>query len=255
LNSQIHKVRDGLTSLHVSTFLAECGYQFAGALLNIPSVLQSRPVLRESAFQPSADDLIWISTRLPLHETAKTATTGQKRRLRIIDRSESPLENRILSSFEPYFETCCRTRISLSQSVPLAKEAHTYRICDFQEFSGGILTQHGAIETRLRPPQADRLAIGYLFSLPPQEGLGRLIAAFSTGGTETLIFGQLLSTAFRERVKTILRTGEARLLIARFSVPEYVPTPLLAFPRHELAAKLIADQPLVLEPAAIPLSV
>lgn len=118
LHSQIHKVRDGLVSVYISALLTECGYSFGGALLNVPSGIRSLPTVRDSPFAERSDDVVWISTRLPLHEAPQPpADDSRKRRLRIIDRSESPLEKRILASFEPYFETCCRTRIALSRSL------------------------------------------------------------------------------------------------------------------------------------------
>lgn len=244
LYSQMHKVRDGLALVQISSLLTECGFRFSGAILNVPSSLPSPPSLRHSDFRPAADDLVWIPTRLPLEEFPVAAPEKRPRRLRIIDRSGSPLEKRILAGFAPYFTTCRRTRIALSNAISLDKQSHTYRVCDFQEFSGGLLTRHGAVANRLLPARADRMTIGYLIALPPQEGLGRLVAAFGPGGTETLIFSHLLSTLFRENVLRVIRNDAPAFLMVKFFMPQYVPAPLLAFTPQELAAKLITDQTL-----------
>ena len=215
---------------------------FGGALLNVPSAIRSSSTVRDSPLAELSDTVIWISTRLPLHEKSKDTNAGTGRR--VIDISESELEKRVLAGFEPYFETCSRTRIALSTAIALDTYARPYRICNFNEFKGGLLTKHGSAESRLRAPHADRSTIGYLVALPPQEGLGRLIAAFGPGGTETLLFGLLLATEFRERIKEILRHPKPRLFLARFFVPEYVPSPLLSYPRDELGAVVLADQAL-----------
>jgi hypothetical protein len=83
-----------------------------------------------------------------------------------------------------------------------------------------------------------------LVALPPQQGLGRLIAGFGPGGTESLIFGYILATQFRERICQIIQSTEPRLFLIKFFVPAYVPSPLLTYPSSELEVKLLADQPL-----------
>src|SRR5579872_363772 len=96
LRSQIHKVRDGLASVYIATFLAECGYRFGGVLLNVPRRILSKMSeldLTVSPLQAGPDDLIWIPTRLPINEIPRAARSGRKERLRIIDRSETPFED------------------------------------------------------------------------------------------------------------------------------------------------------------------
>jgi hypothetical protein len=242
LHSQVHKVRDGLAGAYISSLLTDFKYRFGGTLINVPSKIRSRPSLEESTFRGRCEDLVWIPTRLPFHEAPQELPVEiRPRRLRSIDRSETTFENRILTSFKPYLATCSRVRVKLSDAVCLPDSARAYRVCDFQEFSGGVLTQHGSVETRLRPPRNKRQTIGYLVALPPQDGLGRLIAAFGLGGTETLLFHHLLTTEYRERVKAIVESAEPRLFISKFVVPEYVPVPLLDYSRDDLAPAVLAD--------------
>jgi hypothetical protein len=242
LHSQIHKVRDGLAGVYASSLLIDLRYRFAGTLLNVPSNIRSRPSLEESGLRAHDEDLIWIPTRLPFHEAPQQLPAEiRPRRLRNIDRSETKFEKQIMRSFEPYLETCSRIRVKLSAAVRLPSSALAYRVCDFQEFSGGLLTRHGASETRLRAPRRKRLTIGYLLALPSQEGLGQLVAAFGPGGTETLLFHYLLTTEYREKLRAILNAVEPRLFVSSFVVPDYVPVPLLHYSRTDLTPTVLAD--------------
>jgi hypothetical protein len=58
---------------------------------------------------------------------------------------------------------------------------------------------------------------------------------------ETLVFTQLLVTELRARTTEIVKCEEPRLLLVKFSMPEYVPMPLLAYPPCEINPAVLAD--------------
>jgi hypothetical protein len=233
LHSQAHKIRGGSAGLYISTFLSETGLRFDGILTNVPSRLRPPQTGSNWDTQDSRRAVVWIPTRPPLDDS-----NSQRR---IIDRSEDEFERRILRSSRPYFDTCSRTKVVLSERIDLSHPADAYRACQFQEFKGGVLTNHGVGETRLYPASEHRIAVGYLIALAPKDGLGRLIAAFGSGGMETLVFTQLLVTELRTRTLEIVKCEEPRLLLVKFSMPEYVPMPLLAYPPYEINARVLAD--------------
>lgn len=235
LCSQVHKVRGGLASVHVSAFLAGLGYGFSSTLINVPSRIQS-PTPEGTFTTDASRSIVWIPMRVPLDDKAPQR--------RVIDRSESLFQKKVLESFRPYFEVCCRKRITLKKGVALIHPADAFRACVFQEFNGGVLTHHGTGNSRLYKATAGRMTVGYVLALAPQDGIGRLIAAFGSGGTETLLLSHLLTTEFRECTASIVNGDEPRLLMVQFSLPEHVPAPLLSNSTAELNPSILTDQPL-----------
>lgn len=221
--SQIHRTRDGLAHLEISAFLAAKGISYAGAILNIPKYVQ--PTLancgHRSALKLEPNDLVLLATRPPLDDP-RPAGKGRRERRRV-DRSETPLERELFSALLPFFARCDRGTIELADNLTCDNRfAARFRKIKFQENQGGYVRQTKS--WKHEEFKQGRLGVGYLVVVPPtRESRFRIIALFSSGGTETLWTALLVAREHRDLLERALLVEEPVLWQIPFLWPDIAP--------------------------------
>jgi hypothetical protein len=222
---RLHQLRDGDAFIELAAVLHKRGYEYGGLILNYPAASSTQTTTVDTSFL-TASDLLVLTTRPPLHDAVRQLKNP-------ILRSYTSLEQRVLAAFDAYFEVCARDQIKLAG--PLAKKL----AADVADRSVIEFTQHrGARYSRLRkyedfekwhqgPPERTS---AYLIYTPPlwQDG-PPLLATFSIGGPESLLWAYLLRTRFQAYVAL----EAPRFVMAEIHLQER-PSPLhtLAFADH-----------------------
>jgi hypothetical protein len=244
--TQIHKIRDGLAHVLLSTKLTEWGYRFSGVYLNIPKYIHDHICkegkLIDKEIPIGEGDLVLHSTRPPLDDWRADANGKEvdywelpevpddKIQIdqvvrRPLDPSYTPIERCILRSLRRVFRNCDRGIITLSDRVQPDiddNRVQEFRSIQFYEFQGGRV--RWLLGKRERKPEEPNLTVGYLISIPKVDGDSfRLLVSFGAGGTETLWFTTLLREVYPDILRQALESKEEKLWILPFLVPDFAP--------------------------------
>jgi hypothetical protein len=223
--SQIHRIRDGLSFLTLAPALFEAGYQYGGAILNIPAAEAQGNAWSANA-EYGTGDVLLFATRPPLDDPQ-----NPKKGDRWIDRSRYATEQVVFKAFkENLLEHCSRTKITLKADLSCRpKNATIFRSIEFSTKQGGqIAALRGERLAPWRsstPPTGADYAAGYLLSIPNVgEQKFRLLAAFSSGGTETLWWSWLLMHRHRKLLSDALAAKKRTVWLGLFAIPKMAPT-------------------------------
>ena len=198
----LHKIRDGAAFAEILALLSKGGYDYRELQLNVARGSRRRPIQRSA-------DLLVMVTRPPLDEDVKKP----------IQRSNSQLENAVMSVIRPYFEKCSRNHIML-QSCTARLLKH-----DFSDHAEIVFQQYAdwAWYKRLRGMAKDlddsnpRTAAFLVFIPKRSPSLPALLAIFGMGGNDTLLWARLLRERYFDNVLEILRSETAHFLMAELS--------------------------------------
>lgn len=187
-------IRDGGPHLELAAALTGLGFVYQGMIFNFPGSDSKK--IEERA----GGAMLCIATRPELEpptiKPIKTSGTG--------------LEQHVFGRLGDVFLECTRGAVHFTptwaRQLPPDWAA--------MEFTTGSYAhlKHGSKE---RPQTA-----GYLVFLPnsvPQDQ--SILASFSLGATETLIFNYLIRTRYASVLKDLLSSKTNRLLVGRFSIP------------------------------------
>jgi len=201
-NPWLHMTRDGGPAQLIGCVLGSAGYSPGPIIFNYPGhdFGESDPSLFDRR------ELLLVTTRPPLDPYPR------KR----IDCSNSPLERKIFCSFRRFFAYCSRDTVELTCSVEQAlspNKKYLARI-DFDVFLSGSRADD--------PSQTDQRgqSLGYMVSTVAAWPDGpRLLAAFSTAGTESLAWGYILTTKHRELLERAMNSDRDMIAIGEFTLP------------------------------------
>lgn len=252
IETQIHKIRDGLALLELATVLNREGLSYGGPILNVPMSIQDKlrarvetqRIIRQEHLALRTGDVALLTTRPPLDDHDTPAR-------RIIERSGSPLEREIFAGVRPFFSTCDRALMVIADEwQPRSNSigAKKLRQVVFHQGQGAHVKEFsGDREYRKSGKVEAQLSLGYLLTVPPTGSRPyRIVAAFGIGGTETLWFCHLLRSLHDRRaprapwptdlLRSALTSPHERLWTLPFLVPAYAPA-LLCCDLAELRPK------------------
>lgn len=221
----LHRLRDGHPAIELlSLLLSEPHrYQYGATLLNFPpGAFRSEPADRGSWPSGLAEhDLVLLTTRPPLDDDR-----GQ---LRIVDRSESPLEDSVLTALQGFFQRCARDTVVLDRAVVKRlpddearnRAAISFRVQDRTPGGSGCVYRRGQNVSAMAP-LTDDTAAGYLAYVPhiqrPDGAPGPgLLLAFSLSGTMNLLWSNLVRACLGWWVTDAIREDRRRLLVGEFT--------------------------------------
>lgn len=238
MESQVHKVRDGLASGLLVSVLINNGYEYGGPVLNIPDAVAEELNRLEKikiVDDPSGrSDLLLLTTRPPLNDF----DDGENNVKRPILCSGSKIEEAAFDKLRVFFRGCSRSRVILHPEIHLPPEAEHFRDLSFKQSGGALVKQPSH-------PDLKNRTVAYMLSTPPIRHLGpRLVAAFGIGGTETLILAYLIrmQPEFNAVFRRLLEDTEPRLAIVSFMVPTFIPQPYLSYDAGDLDGRLEANE-------------
>jgi hypothetical protein len=245
MESQIHKVRDGLASGALFELLIAGGYRYGGTILNLPSQvateLDASGKLRTTTENLRSSDLILLATRPPLDDKPEE---GNKRKL---FRSGHALETDVLNSLRSVFQQCDRETIRLSDSIRLVENSWMREV-HFYQSKGGTVRYFNVGGNR-QSSRNKNLTVGYVTWIPRiKKGMPRLLAVFGSGGTETLLLSYLLRNDYKlfSALRRMMSSKQARVLVCTFEVPPSIPYPFLNYDLHQLNPTICIDQAMVI---------
>ena len=239
MESQLHKVRDGLASGLLVSFLYEEGYKYGGPILNLPEsvadALKSIGGIDHRDDPASASDLLLLATRPPLRDFED----GEPYTKRYILRSQTALEANVFQELQMHFFTeCSREHVNLNPGVELPQGHNDLRSISFKE-SGGAHVAKASAHCGLDE------TVAYMLSTGPVRPNGpRLLAAFGIGGTETLLLAYLIRTdpEFGRIFRDLLKNKQRRMALAIFKVPSKIPHPYLSYDLGVFRARIVPCQ-------------
>jgi hypothetical protein len=191
-----HQLRDGDAFAQLSEVLYSRGYQYGGLLLNYPATDTSKTRKIDTSFFESSDVIV-LTTRPPLNIEEKD---GRKPVLR----SHTSLEVKIFRVLKRHFEICLRSWVKLSKSLALKLPEEYANRADIQftHYGGASyqsLTRYGILSREYRK-YPNLTSLYYIFTGEIWQNGPRVLCAFGVGGTDSLIWGHLLRTKFRQEV-------------------------------------------------------
>lgn len=231
--SQVHRVRDGLPHLELCAKLNEWGIQYAGAVLNIPAgeiVGESRV---RNVPELGDEDLVLLATRPPIEEAESNDDAipeergGRKRRS--IECSRTEMESRVLNAMKLCFARCARNQIHINSTLSCDPQYEArFRRVDFEAHQGGPVRAVGP--WRKCAKDGERVGMGYIAGVPASREDGRpfrVVAVFSSGGTETLFSVLLAVHVYPELLLSALGTSSPAVWQIPFKwhqrpVPEFL---------------------------------
>ena len=236
MESQLHKVRDGLASGLLISFLHGEGYEYAGPILNLPDTvaaeLKGTGGIKHSEVPVGGSDLLLLATRPPL----KDYEEGEPYTKRYILRSHSTIEEKVFQELETHFFTeCSREHVNLRPGVELPEGHEDLRSISFKE-SGGAHVAKASVHC------GSGETVAYVLSTAAvRPGGPRLLAAFGIGGTETLLLAHLIRTdpQFAAVFRDLLRDKGRRMALAIFIVPRSIPYPYLSYDPRIFRARMV----------------
>ena len=206
-----HKLRDGAALAEVSALLVQLGYSHRDTWLNFPD--RTGEAAGSSGLLPS-DGLIVLVTRTPVRDEAK----------KILNCSNSRLENAIIGVARSCFETCSRDYVQLKDSVArriqLPEHRNRSEIVFYQNHDWAWYKRLRGMrkDIILNSDPAHRKTAAYLIYVPRVQSRDlALLVAFGMGGNDTLLWARLLRERYCGRVGEVLSSGEGRFLMAELS--------------------------------------
>ncbi|MGA2075473.1 MAG: hypothetical protein ABSH52_18440 [Terriglobia bacterium] len=234
MESQLHKIRDGLASGLLISVLGDMGYKYEGPILNLPETVADGLRTIQSVDVPiGSSDLLLLATRPPLNDFEE----GEPVSKRYILRSHNALEEVIFEELQLHFlATCHRGRIILSETVELPAGCEDLREVVFEQSRGARVAK-----ASVNCGEGD--TVGYMLSTGSVRPHGpRLVAAFGIGGTETLWLSYLIknSPQVGGTFHGLLKARERMMALAVFRVPPVVPSPFLHYELGAFGARTIS---------------
>lgn len=223
-------MRDGLAVLHLSAALSGMGFEIGGAILNVPTHLQSHTA-PPCPVELKETDILLQAPRPPLDD----AEDGPNRR---IARSGFPAETAAHAAARRSFERCDRETVLLDPNLKAdgagGHVVEEYRSVKCYQTNGSLVDKLG-FRLQARRPSEENLTIGYVLSVPPaacgdaRAGF-RILLCRGMGGMEKRYLSYLLShlEPFRACLRAAVQGMEPRLFTIPFLVPQCVPRPLLS---------------------------
>ncbi len=237
VETQLHRVRDGLAVLELSEPLQRRGYRYGGSFLAIPKSLRGSQV-PASAPQVSPSDLVLHVGRPPLDDDKREARRGTSPW-----RDEGGREQSLHLALRSLFDWCDRKEVRLRANLAPALLSRSGRVLGAASRTGeetreiSYFQSKGGRVKRFETRSAvqsgvgrERLSYGYLVGLRlPDEPWGgaRLLAAWGMGGTETLVLAWLLRKHCDTLLDDALAADQPTLWMVPFLVPEHEPQPWL----------------------------
>jgi hypothetical protein len=176
--SQPHQLRDGDAALFLAPVLQAKGYSFGGPLFNYahPQQDPAPPLvdLDHGFLQP--EDLILLTTHPPMNDV-----DDQVRRPPM--RSFTTLEDKIFAALRRHFSHCSRSHVIVS-------EEHA------RQFPRVALHRNKEFKVYRQPQRVEATAAYMAYEDHAWPGGPALLAAFSMGGTETLVWTYWLGKRF-----------------------------------------------------------
>jgi hypothetical protein len=242
MESQLHKIRDGLASGLLISFLNGLGYKYGGPILNLPNSvheqLKGLGQIKDIGITACDSDLYLLVTRPPLNDFEDGKPTSK----RVILPSLTDIEKNVFEQLRAFFSDCSRQHVNLSSDVLLPPDREGLRGVTFK-LSGGAHAK--ALD--------HKHTVAYMLSTGSDGRLrGRkLVAVFGIGGTETLWLAYLIrkDPRFSRAFRDLLRRAEPSIALAIFKVPQDVPYPCLSYDLAALDAQVI---PACLKPTPTP---
>ncbi|MCB0643697.1 MAG: hypothetical protein KDC44_18745 [Phaeodactylibacter sp.] len=216
-----YQLRDGAAFSEIASLLWGQGLEYGGVLFNKPAQDAAYAGIRYDFLRQQ--DLVVCCTRPPLHDE----NYGTKKQ---VDRSNTPLEQRLFDLLHHYFEVCARERIRLAEPIAQHLPDSYKNRADIkfrQNFNrADPMACSNAAFKELRPyplqypweapPEGERTAAYFLFhpAIWPK-GPG-LVLAFGMGGNETLVWNHLI----RKRYPFLLeKPGFAIAELSQMQIP------------------------------------
>jgi hypothetical protein len=210
------KTRDGAAFCELAAVLTSMGWEYGSLIYNYPS-LWGTVIGAAEVPSPGPGEWVVLTTRPPLDDE----THGDKR---TIPRSHFPLEQAIFDDLKPaLFEVCARSHVRISEGIvgPHFEEADF----EFRQNKDGRLSKVNELGHHRRAtvvPEKDYRSIAFFIKKEQLKGYGcGVIACFSMGGSETLIWNRIV----RERFPHWLAQGSS-FIVAELDIgPASVPDP------------------------------
>jgi hypothetical protein len=237
LETQLHKVRDGLALMMTVATLYEEGWTYAGTIMNYPTELRYPANKRfvQTCLDISPEDVIIQLTRPPINED-----TGARRAVRA---SGSEIETTVFEAFKVFLSHCSRSRVTLKSEVleDLERKQRCWSDIRFQQYQGARVRYLKG----KREPDDERLTVTYMVSVPGAGPNGaHLLASFGMGGTETLVAATLVREDSRWRNllrEMLVAHSPPRLVLTKFLVPGCLPEPYLDLALSDLCPEVMVD--------------
>jgi len=201
-NPWLHMSRDGGPAELIACILGSLGYSPGPTIFNYPGhdFEESDPCLLDSR------QLLLVTTRPPLDPHRKR-----------IDCSGSPLERRVFDSFRTFFACCSRDTIEVTERVEQALSTDKKYLArtDFDVYL------HGSRADVPSEMGQSSQSVGYMISAVAAWPSGpRLLAGFSAAGTESLAWGYILATKYRELLKRAVDSDRDMIAMGEFTLPD-----------------------------------
>ncbi|MGC3969519.1 MAG: hypothetical protein QM775_19820 [Pirellulales bacterium] len=198
-----HKIRDGAAFAEILALLYQGGYEYRELQLNVADC-------DKSCLIKGNVDLLVMVTRPPLDEGGR----------KLIQRSKSNLETKIIEAIRPFFEICSRDQVMLDTCTKrlLNDEFRDHALITFYKYGDWswyrqLLGMSKDLDDQTKPRTAAYLA----FVPEGAAGLPPLLVIFGMGGNDTLLWARLLRERYSKRVLEIVRSGKAHFLMAELS--------------------------------------
>jgi hypothetical protein len=188
---QIHHIRDGDAFLELADIFYAQGYRYGGLLFNFP--VPPSQGLAHVDFSPS--DLLVIATRPPLDDNRLFDRLW-------IERSGSDLEQKVLDAIRPYFKTCKRDLVILSEEMAGKLKDPTRAEMAFHVHGPACYIRYrnhygkNRDETRWHNSGEVKRTAAFFLSTKLHDNSLTISTAFSMDGPGTLIWCYLLRTRF-----------------------------------------------------------
>lgn len=197
----LHRSRDGGPAELVAGILGSLGYRPGPILFNYPDRDSADADLDELL---DSSQVLLLTTRPPLDPSTRKP----------IDRSGSALEQRVFACLRTFLAYCSRSTIELSDNVErlLGDDKKYLARADFSMYVGAPAVDDGV--------DLSNRSFGYMISAAAVWPNGpRLLAIFSAGGTETLAWGYILVTKYRDILERALGSDRDIIAIGEFTLP------------------------------------
>jgi len=195
-----HDLRDGTAFAEMVAFFTPRGYEYGGPLMNYPCFEPSEEPTSVDVSFLSASDLLVLPTRPPIHDY-------RHEERRKIYPSNTTFEATVFAALKAYFKVCSRTHMKLSKRMaallkpPFKNRADIY----FTLYSGAWYREYKKYDAfRFEPAEqhpkrtaAYLVRINHLWENGPS-----LLAVFSMGGVETLVWLYLLRRRYPDLLET-----------------------------------------------------
>lgn len=176
----LHQLRDGAAFVELLGRLQPMGYTYEGALLEL---LDGAP--RKHFYHLGPQDIVVRVTRPPLDDPP------EKRHLRV-QPSQTWLEQRVMAAIRPCFAVLSRDEVILAEALARQLSEPCKASMKYKVYGSSDIAEYALPDATGRAPHRPT-TVGFALSVPSLWEQGpRLLAAWSAGGTDTLVFARYL---------------------------------------------------------------